>query len=112
MSAVTLNLPSTLKLNDEQFEQLAAANREVCLELTANGELVIVPPTGGETGNQNFELTGQLWSWNRRYGFGKAWDSSTGFRLPNGATRSPDVSWLRLERWEALTQIQRKAIWQ
>ena len=108
MSSLTLQLPPLLKLTDEQFEQLAAANRELQLELTARGELIIMPPTGGETGDRNFELAGQLWLWNRQNRLGKAFDSSTGFRLPNGATRSPDVSWVRIERWNALTQDQRK----
>lgn len=108
MSALTLQLPPVLKLSDEQFEQLAAVNQDLRLELTAEGELIIMPPTGGETGNRNSDLTGQIWLWNRQAGLGKAFDSSTGFRLPKGGTRSPDVSWVRMERWEALTQEQRK----
>ncbi|MGK7873085.1 MAG: Uma2 family endonuclease [Xenococcaceae cyanobacterium] len=108
MSAVTLNLPPVLKLTDEQFEKLAEANRDVRLELTESGELIIMPPTGGETGNRNFELYIDLGNWNRQNRLGKAFDSSTGFRLPNGATRSPDASWVRRERWEALTQEQRQ----
>ena len=108
MSALTLQFPPVLKLTDEQFEQLAAANRELRLELTAKGELIIMPPTGGETGDRNFELDGQLWYWNRQTRLGKAFDSSTGFRLPQGATRSPDVAWIRMERWDALTAAQRK----
>lgn len=106
--SVTLQLPPVLRLSDEQFEQLAAANCQLQLELTAKGELIIMPSTGGETGDRNFELAGQLWLWNRQNRSGKAFDSSTGFRLPNGATRSPDVSWIRIERWNALTQEQRK----
>jgi Uma2 family endonuclease len=105
---VTLQLPPVLKLTDEQFEQLAAANRDLQLEVTAKGELIIMPPTGGETGNRNFDLSGQLWFWNRQNRLGKAFDSSTGFRLPNGATRSPDASWVKIERWDALTQAQKK----
>jgi Uma2 family endonuclease len=108
MSALTLQLPPVLKLTDEQFEQLAAANQDLQLELTAKGELIIMPPTGGETGDRNFELDGQLWYWNRQTRFGKAFDSSTGFRLPKGGTRSPDVAWISMERWEALTPAQRK----
>jgi Uma2 family endonuclease len=65
-------------------------------------------PTGGETGDRNLELGGQVWFWNRQNGLGKAFDSSTGFKLPNGATRSPDVSWIKIERWNALTPEQRK----
>lgn len=105
---VTLQLPSVLKLTDQQFEQLAAANRGVRLELTAKGELLIMPPTGGETGNRNFDLSGQLWFWNRQNVLGKAFDSSTGFRLPNGATLSPDASWVKMERWDTLTAAQKK----
>jgi Uma2 family endonuclease len=97
-----------LKLSEENFAQLAAANRDVRLELTSNGELIILPPTGGETGERNLDLAGQLWWWNRQNQLGKAFDSSTGFRLPNGAIRSPDVAWISLERWESLTQEQRK----
>ena len=108
MSALTLQLPPVLKLTDEQFEQLAAANQDLQLELTAKGELIIMPPTGGETGDRNFELDGQLWYWNRQTRLGKAFDSSTGFRLPKGGTRSPDVAWISMERWEALTPAQRK----
>ncbi len=65
-------------------------------------------PTGGETGNRNFELGGQFWLWNRQKGLGKAFDSSTGFQLPNGAKRSPDLSWITLEKWNALTPTQRR----
>lgn len=108
MNSLTLNLPPVLKLTDEQFEQLAAFNSDLRLELTAKGELIIMPPTGGETGDRNFELDGQLWLWNRQNRLGKAFDSSTGFRLPNGATRSPDVAWIEIKRWEALTPVQRK----
>ena len=108
MSALTLQLPPVLKLTDEQFEQLAAANQDLQLELTAKGELIIMPPTGGETGDRNFELDGQLWYWNRQTRLGKAFDSSTGFRLPEGGTRSPDVAWVSMDRWEVLTPAQRK----
>lgn len=108
MSALTLQFPPVLNLSDEQFEQLATANQDLRLELTAKGELIIMPPTGGETGDRNFELAGQLWYWNRQTRLGKAFDSSTGFRLPKGGTRSPDVSWVRMERWNGLSQEQRK----
>jgi len=108
MSALTLQLPPVLKLTDEQFEQLAAANQDLQLELTAKGELIIMPPTGGETGNRNFEVYIDLGIWNRQTRLGKAFDSSTGFRLPQGGTRSPDASWVRIERWNALSEEQRK----
>jgi Uma2 family endonuclease len=106
MNALILNLPPILKLTDEQFEQLAAANRDLRLELTALGELVIMPPTGGNTGKRNIDLSFQLQAWNRQNQLGVAFDSSTGFRLPNGAERSPDASWVRQARWDALTPEQ------
>ncbi|MBD2678508.1 MULTISPECIES: Uma2 family endonuclease [Nostoc] len=108
MTVLTLQLPANLQFTDEQFEQIIAVNKDLRLELTAQGELVIMPPTGGETGNRNFDLLGQLWFWHNKNNLGKAFDSSTGFKLPNGATRSPDASWIRLERWDALTPQQRK----
>jgi Uma2 family endonuclease len=108
MGALILNLPPALKLTDEQFEKLALANRDIRLELTAQGELMIMPPTGGETGNRNFELYLDLGNWNRQTRLGKAFDSSTGFQLPNGAKRSPDLSWITLEKWTSLSAEQRK----
>ena len=108
MTALTLQLPLALKLTDEEFEQLVAANQDLRLELSSSGELVIMSPTGGETGNRNFEMYIDLGIWNRQTKLGKAFDSSTGFKLPNGATRSPDVSWIKQETWDALTPKQRK----
>ncbi|NWF62536.1 MAG: Uma2 family endonuclease [Fischerella sp.] len=108
MSALTLQLPPALKLTNEEFELLVAVNKELRLELTAQGELVIMSPTGGETGERNLDIEGQLWLWNRQNRLGKAFNSSTGFKLPNGATRSPDASWIKMERWDILTPQQRK----
>ncbi|MHC5613141.1 MAG: Uma2 family endonuclease [Nostoc sp.] len=108
MSSLTLQFPPALKLTDEEFEQLIAVNQELRLELTAQGELVIMLPTGGETGERNLDIEGQLWLWKRQNKLGKAFNSSTGFKLPNGATRSPDASWVTIARWEALTPQQRK----
>jgi Uma2 family endonuclease len=105
---VTLNLSPIVKLTNTEFERLALLNRDLRLELTATGELMIMPPTGGETGNRNFEIYIDLGIWNRQYRLGKAFDSSTGFKLPNGATRSPDVSWLENSRWESRSKEQRK----
>ncbi|MBD2311294.1 Uma2 family endonuclease [Desertifilum sp. FACHB-1129] len=108
MNALTLQLPSAFQMTNEQFAQLAAVNKNLRLELTSTEELIIMPPTGGETGNRNFEIYIDLGLWNRQTRLGKAFDSSTGFRLPQGGTRSPDVAWLRMERWEALSEEQRK----
>jgi len=108
MTAVILQIPESLKFTDDKFVEMVAANKDLRLELSAQGELSIMSPTGGETGDRNLELGGQVWFWNRQNGLGKAFDSSTGFKLPNGATRSPDVSWIKMERWNALTPEQRK----
>ena len=108
MTAITLQIPKSLKFTDDKFVEMVAANKDLRLELSSQGELSIMSPTGGETGDRNLELGGQVWFWNRQTGLGKAFDSSTGFKLPNGATRSPDVSWIKIERWNALTPEQRK----
>ncbi|OBQ34837.1 MAG: hypothetical protein AN485_15050 [Anabaena sp. MDT14b] len=108
MTAVILQIPQSLKFTDDKFVEMVAANKDLRLELSAQRELSIMSPTGGETGDRNLELGGQVWFWNRQNGLGKAFDSSTGFKLPNGATRSPDVSWIKIERWNALTPEQRK----
>jgi len=104
-----LNLPDSLKLTREAFLDLVAANPELQLERTSTGELVIMPPTGGETGDRNDEISFQIRAWNKQTKLGKTFNSSTGFNLPNGATRSPDASWVRLGRWEALTSAEREA---
>jgi Uma2 family endonuclease len=108
MTAVILQIPQSLKFTDDKFVEMVAANKDLRLELSSQGELSIMSPTGGETGDRNLELGGQVWFWNRQNGLGKAFDSSTGFKLPNGATRSPDVSWIKMARWNALTPEQRK----
>ena len=108
MTAITLNLDAIIHLTDEQLYQLCQTNRDVKFERTAAGELIVMPPTGGETGDRNAEITFQLRAWNKRTELGKTFDSSTGFKLPNGANRSPDAAWIRLERWEGLTPEQRR----
>lgn len=102
MTAITLNLDPIVHLTDEQFYQLCQANRDVRFERTASGELIIMPPTGWATGDRNAEITFQLRAWNKQTKLGKTFDSSTGFTLPNGAERSPDASWVRQVRLEAL----------
>ena len=105
-----IELPSSIGLyvTQEQFTALAAVNRDLKLERTALGELIVNPPTGWETGERNLSLTGQLYRWyEENEDLGKAFDSSTGFILPNGATRSPDASWVSQERWDALTPEQK-----
>jgi Uma2 family endonuclease len=108
MTALTVNLNSIIKLTDEQFFQLCQDNENLRFERNATGELIIMSPAGGETGNRNAGLTAQLWMWNELNKLGKVFDSSTGFKLPNGADRSPDAAWVKLSRWDALTQEQQK----
>ncbi|MBH8551009.1 Uma2 family endonuclease [Nostocaceae cyanobacterium CENA357] len=108
MNALTVNLQSVLELTDEQFFNLCQANRDLRFERTATGELIIMPPTGGETGNKNARITQQLMNWTDADGTGIAFDSSTCFKLPNGAARSPDASWIKLERWDALTEEEKQ----
>ncbi|AFZ08674.1 protein of unknown function DUF820 [Oscillatoria nigro-viridis PCC 7112] len=108
MTAITLNLNSIIKLTSEQFYQLCEANPDLKLERNANGELIVMPPTGGETGKSNSTANAQIWTWNDRTELGEVFDSSTGFTLPNKADRSPDVSWVEKSRWSALTPEQRE----
>ncbi|MGF1989334.1 MAG: Uma2 family endonuclease [Nostoc sp. ZfuVER08] len=108
MDTVVLNLEPILRLTDEQFYQLCMANKDLNLELDAKGELIIVPPVGGESGNQEADLITDLNIWNRQTKLGIVFSSSTIFNLPNGAKRSPDAAWVKLSRWEALTVEQRQ----
>ena len=102
MTALTLNLDAIAHLTHDQFRELCRANRDIRLELTAKGELVLMPPTGWESGRRNATLTTNLEVWNRQAGLGIVFDSSTGFILPNGSVRSPDVAWVMSERITAL----------
>lgn len=106
-SPLTLNL-DTVHLTDEQFYQLCQKNRELQFERTAKGELMIMSPVGGESGNREADLIIDLGIWNRQTGLGYTFSSSTIFKLPNGADRSPDAAWIKRERWEALTPEQRR----
>jgi len=96
-------IPKGFKVTPEQFDELAITNTNVRMELTAQGELIIMPPTGGTAGWKNASISAQLYNWAIKSKTGKSFDSSTEFILPNGARRSPDAAWLRLERWNALT---------
>ncbi len=107
MNSLPLDL-SALKLTDEQFYQLCITNPEQPLELTTAGALVIMSPVGGESGKRESELGADLVFWNRRTQSGQVFSSSTVFSLPLGSKRSPDVAWVRRDRWEALTQDERE----
>jgi Uma2 family endonuclease len=104
---VKLNVRRT-KLTEEQFMQLCQENPELRLELTAQQELVIMAPAGSESGWRSGEVFYSLTAWAKKDGTGLSFDSSTGFTLPNGAVRSPDASWVRREKWNALTKEQRE----
>ncbi|MCL6752986.1 Uma2 family endonuclease [Nostoc sp. CCCryo 231-06] len=103
MTAITVNLNPIIQLTYNQFYQLCRENPEVKFERNAEGELLIMPPTGGEAGNRNSEVNADFVIWNRQTQLGICFDSSTCFKLPNGANRSPDVAWIRKEKWNALT---------
>jgi Uma2 family endonuclease len=108
MSALSINLDPIIKLTDEQFYQLCLGNPNVKLERNAIGDLLIMPPTGGETGKRNATLISRFIVWNEQAQLGEVFDSSTCFKLPNGADRSPDVSWVRQDRWDALTPTEKE----
>lgn len=107
MNTVVLNLEN-VELTDDQFYHLCQVNQEWQLERTAKGELVIMPPVGGISGSREADLITEVNIWNRQTKLGKVFSSSTIFRLPNGGDRSPDVAWMKLERWEALTEEQQE----
>jgi Uma2 family endonuclease len=106
MTAFTIDLSSIALLTDEQFDRLCTANPELKFERTPTGELVIISPTGGETGKRNAELIADFVVWNRKSMLGVVFDSSTCFRLTKGGDRSPDVSWVERSRWDALAPEQ------
>jgi Uma2 family endonuclease len=103
-----LRFAPVIEMTDQQFFELCQLNRDLRIEQTSQGDLVIMPPTGGETGRMNFEVTGLFGQWVHTDGTGVGFDSSTGFTLPNGAKRSPDLAWVKRSRWEALTPQQRR----
>jgi Uma2 family endonuclease len=102
MTALTLNLDSIAHLTHDQFRELCRENRDIRLELTAKGELIVMPPTGWESGRRNSNVNADLVIWNRQTKLGSVFDSSTGFILPNGAVLSPDAAWVSTERLVAL----------
>ncbi len=97
-----------LHLTNQQFFQFCQDNREMRLERTTQGDMIVMTPAGGETGKLNLSIGAQLWNWNHDKKLGIAFDSSTGFILPNGATRSPDAAWIPLARWDELSPNVRK----
>ena len=96
------------RLTEKQFEELCRNNRDLKFEMSAKGELIIVPPTSPESGWRNSDLTTEVNLWSRKDNTGIVFDSSTTFTLPNGAKRSPDVSWMTKEKWESITPSERR----
>jgi Uma2 family endonuclease len=116
MSSTTTALTQPLKvdfesvfLTDEQFFQLCLHNPELRIEYTAQGELIFMPPVGGDSGNREIEFGIDLGIWNRQTKLGRVFSSSTIFRLPKGGKRSPDAAWVELSRWQSLTPEQRQS---
>jgi Uma2 family endonuclease len=104
---LTVNLPAIAPMTPAQFYAFCLANRDLRIERTANGDVVIMPPAFADIGNRNIKIAQQLANWADQDGTGESFDSSAGFTLPNGATRSPDASWIKLERWQTLTDAQK-----
>ncbi|QLE40128.1 Uma2 family endonuclease [Nostoc sp. C052] len=107
-SPLVLQIPSSMQMTDEQFFEFCQVNRDLRIERNKFGEISIMPPTGGTTGNRGGNIFGQLWVWSEQDSTGITFDSSTGFKLSTGANRSPDASWIKLERWNSLSPKQQE----
>lgn len=95
-------------MDEEMFFDLCQANSELRMERDQYGNIIVMSPTGSATGKYNTAIIARVWLWNEEVGFGVTFDSSTGFTLPNGAVRSPDVSWIANDRWEAIPEPQQE----
>lgn len=102
------DLKPIIDMTDEQFYQLCQVNPDVKFERDAKGRILIMAPSGGSTGNRNIKISAKIENWNEQAQLGEAFDSSTGFRLPNGAIRAPDTAWIEQSRWNALTPEQQE----
>jgi Uma2 family endonuclease len=107
-SPIVFQLPLSFTMTDEQFFEFCQINRELRIERNKFGEISIMPPTGSETGNREFNILGQIWVWTEKDGTGIAFSSSAGFTLSTGAKRSPDAAWIELSRWNTLTSEQQQ----
>ena len=108
IAPLVLQMSPAIEMTDEQFFDFCQQNRDYRIERTAQGEVMIMPPTGSETGNRNFDLIVQLGLWTRQNKTGIEFDSFTGFTLPNGAIKSSDAAWIRLEKWHSLPPEQQQ----
>jgi Uma2 family endonuclease len=107
-SPLVVQIPPSMQMTDEQFFDFCQVNRDLRIERNNLGEISIMPPTGSQTGNRNFNIAGQLYIWTEQDGAGICFDPSTGFKLSTGANRSPNASWIKLERWNALSLEQQE----
>jgi len=108
LDRVTLRIRPVIELTDDEFFALCQINRDLRFERTSQGDIIIMAPTGAETGLRNSSITAQLYIWAKRDGTGVVFDSSTGFKLPNGADRSPDAAWIPRSRLANLTARQKE----
>ncbi|MEG5174025.1 Uma2 family endonuclease [Microcoleus sp. B3-D7] len=107
-STIVLRIPPKLQMTDDEFFEFCQINSELRIERNKSGELLIMPPTGSETGNRQGNIFGPLWVWAEQNGTGLAFTSSTGFTLSTCAEKSPDAAWIKLERWNALSPEQKQ----
>ena len=108
ISRFVLQFSPFLKMTDENFFEFCQVNRDLRIERNAEGEIIIMPPTGWETGDKNAEITARLRIWTKKDGRGKSADSSAGYKMPNGAIMSPDASWILNERLEKISPRKRR----
>jgi Uma2 family endonuclease len=109
MNAIALKSFIFDRMTNEEFVAFCLEQRDLKIERTAEGEIIIIPPTYSKTGRINLKIARQLANWSEATQLGEVFDSSTGFTLPNGAMRSPDASWIARERWEGLTDAQQNS---
>jgi len=95
-------------VSEAEFVEFCERNPDMRIEMSEDGDIVIMPPTNTETGRKNFDVIGNFWAWTKKDKTGVAFDSSTGFTLPNGARRSPDLAWVRKEKWDALSKEEKR----
>ena len=109
---LTIRLAPAICMTEEQFGEFCAQNSELRIEYTAKGDLEIMPPAFSDTGSMELDVAGQVWAWTRANRNGRAFGPTAGFRLPNGAVRSPDAAWIPQARLDALTAEERAGFWQ
>ena len=111
-AAMTVDISSLMtyqQMSEKQFYEFCQHNPDLHIERTAQGEVIVMPPAFSDTGNRNNKISYQLTCWAEQDGTGEVFDSSAGFTLPNGAMRSPDASWIKLDCWNALTDEQKSS---